>query len=177
MAYKTILVHLDTDAQCAARVERGIDLALAFDAHLVGLAVAAPLIIPGTVHPEVVVRMLSEDWERSKLQLREIGAEFCGRARVRGVFKVEARMEIGEPAVTVSLHARYADLLVVGQPSPDGEGIAEHVVLQAGRPVLVLPYSAAASGLGRRVMVAWNASREATRALTDALPLDRKSVV
>jgi len=86
-----------------------------------------------------------------------------------------------------ALHARYADLVIAGQYDTDGEmadGEAElidHLVLECGRPVLVVPYAGTFKTLGRHAMVAWNATREATRTVNDALPLltraDRVDVV
>ena len=85
-------------------------------------------------------------------------------------------MVVGWHAVT--MHARYADLVVIGQPNPDeGSGVepgfAHRLVLAAGRPVLAVPYAGEFKTIGKRVLVAWNAGREATRAVTDAIPLLR----
>ena len=176
MSYSTILLHVDASERCARRAQYAIDLARRFDAHLVALAVCPPLAIPGRAHPEVVVRMLAERWEHDKA-LHAAAASACvQRAQAEGVASAESRAVIGEPERVLSLHARYADLLIVGQATQDtdvalAEDAVEHVVLDAGRPVLVIPYTGAYAALGRRVLVAWNASREATRALTDALPL------
>jgi nucleotide-binding universal stress UspA family protein len=85
-------------------------------------------------------------------------------------------------AEVIGLHARYSDLVVLGQPEHGEEledHIAEDVVLSSGRPALVVPYIGAGKTIGERVMVAWDAGREAARAVHDALPvLERaKSVV
>ena len=83
----------------------------------------------------------------------------------------------GDAAAVVGLNARYADLTVVGQANPDdpqnypNPGLPAEVALDAGRPVLVVPYVGAAHEVGRNVLVAWNGSREASRAVHDALPL------
>jgi nucleotide-binding universal stress UspA family protein len=75
--------------------------------------------------------------------------------------------------------AAYADLLVLGQPaSQEGAGGAPADLLIAalfdsGRPALVLPRKLASHAVPRRVLVAWNASPQAARALTGALPLLR----
>jgi nucleotide-binding universal stress UspA family protein len=73
------------------------------------------------------------------------------------------------------LSARYADLVVAGQPEADDEGdlrgLADELVFSAGRPVLFVPYAGRFPALGKRVLVAWDAGREAARAVTDALPL------
>ena len=75
----------------------------------------------------------------------------------------------------LSLHARYADLTIMGQ-TDDGE--ADHVtetVMSVGRPVMVIPHRGHFPSIGRRALIAWNGSREATRAVYDALPLLRRA--
>ena len=75
----------------------------------------------------------------------------------------------------LAVHARYADLLVVGQTDPDAVSLTptdlpETVALSAGRPTLVVPHIGVRSKPGGTVMLCWNASRESARAATDALP-------
>ncbi len=78
---------------------------------------------------------------------------------------------------TAGALAALFDLVVLGQPNPDAEGLgdfglrASEVVLAAGRPVLMVPYAGEFPDIGKRVLVAWNASREAARALHDAMPV------
>jgi nucleotide-binding universal stress UspA family protein len=71
--------------------------------------------------------------------------------------------------------ARYADLVILGQHNPDdqdaNQGLADRLVLEVGRPCLVIPYIGARETLGQCVLVAWNARREAVRAVNDALPI------
>ena len=81
-----------------------------------------------------------------------------------------------EVANALATHARYADLAILGQIDPDDpvagpRYLPEEVVLGSGRPALVIPYIGAGASLGQRVVVAWDASREAARAVNDALPL------
>jgi nucleotide-binding universal stress UspA family protein len=75
---------------------------------------------------------------------------------------------------SVVAHARYADVAVVARSDPGGREppviVPEWLVFGSGRPVILLPARAPAT-LVRRVVVGWNASREATRAVADALPL------
>jgi nucleotide-binding universal stress UspA family protein len=87
--------------------------------------------------------------------------------------------EEGDPGEVIAEAARGADLTIVAQPEAGGlvEAALEpqpihHVVLSAGGPVLMLPRAEAGQQqqLGRRALVAWNGSREAARALKDALP-------
>jgi nucleotide-binding universal stress UspA family protein len=69
--------------------------------------------------------------------------------------------------------ARYADLLVVGQSSPDAAtpaNLPESVALATGRPILVMPHIGVGKPPGKKVVLCWNASRESARAASDALP-------
>ena len=67
----------------------------------------------------------------------------------------------------------------MGQTDPDDanslSGLADSVVLGAGGPVLVWPYAGSFSVNAETVMLAWNSTREAKRALSDALPLMRQA--
>jgi nucleotide-binding universal stress UspA family protein len=171
MSYKTIVLHLDATEQCRARVDLACTLAARLESHLVGLAVLSPLSIPGTAPTEVVVDLLSEQWEADRRSLEETATAFAAQARAQGVASVEPRFVVGVPEFAVALHARYADLVIVGQGASSDGGIAESLVLNAGRPVLIVPRTHDRQTLGERVMVGWNARREATRALTDALPM------
>jgi nucleotide-binding universal stress UspA family protein len=80
----------------------------------------------------------------------------------------------GEAEELVSL-AKSFDLLVFGQASPDypvaGGFAAEDVVIACGRPLLIVPYAGAFGQIGRRVLIAWDGTREAVRAVHDSLPL------
>ncbi|MFM7420602.1 MAG: hypothetical protein ACKO54_13055 [Alphaproteobacteria bacterium] len=77
----------------------------------------------------------------------------------------------------LALHGCYADLLVLGRDDPesDSAGLLETVLFDSGRPVLAIPFAGSFKSIGKRVLVGWNASREATRTLHDALPLIAKA--
>jgi nucleotide-binding universal stress UspA family protein len=51
--------------------------------------------------------------------------------------------------------------------------LAERLVIETGRPVLIIPYAGEFKTLGKRVVVSWNTSRESVRALNDSIPLIR----
>jgi nucleotide-binding universal stress UspA family protein len=94
-----------------------------------------------------------------------------------GSHGIEGEWHVLDPADSTSLlsYARAADLIIIGQANPDRRlGSAsrpEEIVLACGRPVLLVPYVGSYPRVGRRVLVAWDGSREAARALNDALPL------
>lgn len=69
------------------------------------------------------------------------------------------------------LHARYSDLAVIGQPPSGGPDHVTEFIMTTGRPFLVVPEFGIYRKAGRKVLVAWNGSREATRAVFDAIPL------
>lgn len=178
MTYRTILVHVDESRRCPARIEVAIGLARRYDAHLIGLSVFRTFEPRGYVAVELGASV-------REIQ-RRLAAEHAARAEAifnramaaAGMTNVEWRASSNDPVSALALHARYADLVVLGQPDPSDvaaldSDFAQQVVLEAGRPVLMVPYVGSIETLGKRVLVAWNTSAEATRALTDAIPLLR----
>ncbi|MGF6973633.1 nucleotide-binding universal stress UspA family protein [Paraburkholderia sp. JPY465] len=174
MSYKTLLVHIDDSRRCDARVALALDLAQRWDAHLIGLYVvcedfAKPLF--GTDDGFVAqLAALSADRRETAQQAFLAAAERAGRT-------AEWRTPEGSPVDVTTLHARHADLIVLGQPDPHDPAtyvdrhFAGEVVLGAGRPALVIPHAGAVPTLGENVLIAWDGSREASRAIADAMPL------
>jgi nucleotide-binding universal stress UspA family protein len=182
MPYKTILVHLDVGARTGARLDLACRLAGRFDAHLVGVHALTEIRLPG--YAAVMTGQsdqLAEFQAHAAAELRERSeALFRKRVEAAGLAKTEYRASRADALAAVPLHARYADLVVAGQPDArDASGVepdfVERLLLAAGRPVLVVPYAGSFGDAGKRVLVAWNASREATRALTDSIPLLREA--
>lgn len=182
MSYKSILLHLDAGRRVAERVAIACRLADTFDAHLTGLfAISAPripsyaLAEAGPVVIEAEARYRTEAAQAAEAAFRSATAHLA-----RGT---EFRRTTRDALNAAQLSARYADLVIAGQPEPEGNSgvapdFAEELVLSAGRPVLLVPYAGHFSEIGRRVLVAWNTGREAARAIIDALPLlARASIV
>jgi nucleotide-binding universal stress UspA family protein len=180
MALKDILVHLDATPRSKVRLEIAARLATQCAAHLTGVHVidipsanyfygAAMPFVP-TNPEEIVERMRADATEAAG----PVETEFRDCLRRNGL-QGEWRLSEGTPATMVALHARYADLTVVGQPNSyapqDSDAITVTTVMTSGRPVLAIPFAGEFPTLGERVLVAWNASREAARAVNDALPL------
>jgi nucleotide-binding universal stress UspA family protein len=179
MPYKTLLVHVDDSKNCAARIGVAIDLALRSDAHLIGLFAISSIPVPGYVATEIGVKTLADIEEKARrAQADAASALFDELTTGAGLPGVEWRESKLDAVAAVKLHARYADLVIVGQPSPNDESstnkdFIEHVALAAGRPIVMVPYAGNFKTVGKNVLVAWNGGREATRALTDAIPLLR----
>lgn len=183
MALRDLLVHVDSDDACAARIDIAVALAARHEAHLTGLHVMVWPYLPGYVEAQLPPSF--QDEQRRDLDERagRAAARFHEGAR-RGGVTPEWRTVEGNLLATVGLHARYVDLTVLGQgvdlPDPSGEvaWLPEELVLGVGRPVLIVPRYGTFPTLGERVLVAWNGSREATRAVNDALPiLERATTV
>ena len=182
MTYRTIVLELLDDPHNDARIQCGRRLAERFDAELVGIHVSPPPFLPvgfgegaAYVGPEV----FEAQREANRLVRERVEAAFrrlCDPARmaVRDVY------EEGDSGRLLTEAARGADLTILAQEGGPGlDGLApqpiHHVILSAGGPVLVLPRASLDPALGRRVVVAWNGSREAARAAKDALPLLRSA--
>jgi nucleotide-binding universal stress UspA family protein len=150
-------------------------LAVRFNAHLIGLHVCSA--VPASPIPMASSALGSI-----------VAAERRNSEAIAETFK---RMTTGQPyvaewqlqkvshlnlAAVVMERGRAADLIVAGQTDPEWDlspvmDFPEHLALESGRPVLVIPYAGRYPTIGRRVVVAWKSSRESARAVFDALPL------
>ena len=174
MAYKDVLVHVgavETPALAAA-----ITLARRHDAHLIGLGVQAPpyvgLYSTEPVPPSVIDALeaasagnLAKAISRFEHTVEQFG--YTGAS--------EWRSERGRLLDSIGRHGRYADVIVVNRTDTGHEdppfGLPADLVLAGGRPVLIVPFAGTRATMGERVVVAWNASREAARAIADAMPV------
>ncbi len=176
MSYKTILVHIDPAKRCSVRVDFAIRLAQQHDAHLVALHAIAPFEPPGYVMAEVGPAIVDAQRAAAANELARTEAEFNRQVSAAGLRNVEWRSAVDDLVDAMTLHARYADLVVIGQTGAAADShvpadFPERLVLAAGRPVLILPSVGSFATIGKRILIAWNPSREATRAVTDAIPL------
>jgi nucleotide-binding universal stress UspA family protein len=184
MVYKDLLVHLNESKHRARRLEIATRMAERFDAHLIGLYTVPDLYIPGYLMAQMPADLMASQQGEIDRKRDAAKAEFEAQAQKAGI-EAEWRARVGDPPTLAALHARYTDLAIVGQSDPDErlmageELVAEIAALDSGRPTLVIPYAGKFPKLGERVLVAWNASAPATRAVNDALPLiaDAKKVV
>jgi nucleotide-binding universal stress UspA family protein len=173
--YKTLLVPVDERQRSARSIEVAGRLAAAFNSHVIGLFIQPSPYIPGITHLEggqklardLRQEMIREATERAK-------AQFDASVKAAGIAGAEWRIGEGDRADVVALHARYADLVILNQTDASEARVshfADEVLMSPGRPALLVPYVGEFKTIGTNVLVAWNASREAARAVTDALPL------
>ncbi len=179
MTIRNILVQVDRDARNSVRIALAVNLAERHGAHLVGLFAYAGL--PGT-YPyaegplaQEVLRRYEDATQGTAGKLR---TEFERRAGSAGLSH-EWRMEEDRSPPILATQARYADFVVVSQAvhgsSASGRGydLAEEVVVASGSPTIVVPYAGTFDKAVGKVVIAWNGSRESSRAVRDAMPILR----
>jgi nucleotide-binding universal stress UspA family protein len=176
MAYPTILVHVDDSAQCSARIALAARLALRAGGHLTGAApTGVSRFLYHSMPPEKDDPTLTLHLEMLREQARTALDAFHVQCREAGLASFGASVVDDEAGAGLSLHARAADLLVIGLADPlstrGASDLPAYVISNSGRPVLLLPLSGHFADSGRRVLVSWDGGREAARALQLALPL------
>jgi nucleotide-binding universal stress UspA family protein len=182
MGFKDILVALDSAPAARGRIELAAALAERFGAHLIGLHAALGAEAPRRrgyfdyFDHSLLDPLYREYREKIEAEAERARALFEEIASRHGV-SAEWRTASGYPSEITALSGRYVDLIVLGQLDPDDpqamlfRPLPEEVALGVGRPILVVPYAGSWNEIGRRVLVGWDASREATRAVNDAMPL------
>ncbi|MBX3621991.1 MAG: universal stress protein [Rhizobacter sp.] len=179
MTYRSILVHLDDSPRCPARITLAAAIAKAQGAHLLGLAPTGLVDLPADLQPTSMDGVPTLAAARKRLQeaAEECVQRFNAQVAPLGLVSHEGRVHGDDTLSAVLQHARWCDLVVLGQHDPSHHtplvpwDLPQQVFLQAGRPVLVVPYAGDFKTVGRKVVVSWKDTREAARALTDALPL------
>lgn len=178
---RELLLPMTGTSSDAPALEAGVLLARALDAHLSVLeTVRLPMFMPapwGGVVPDALL-------EGAYAPLRERGAAnvVALRARLAGEgLSCEVRLAealFSEPPQVAALHARHADIAVMGGAvglAPDDAAAVRRLfaglLFESGRPVLVVPTQYPIRLPTAHAVVAWQPTREATRALHDALPL------
>jgi nucleotide-binding universal stress UspA family protein len=183
MSYAALMVHAGPNAAAEARIRLAADLADRFDAALIGFASGAIMLPafmppPGTApifSPAVTAEVFKAEQQRVEAELR------AAHERFRAVAEREGRATgwrsfLDHPADALAREARAADLLILGrdreasQSEPYCAVDVGDALMRAGRPVLVVPPGISVLE-ARRVLVAWKDTREARRAVADALPL------
>lgn len=181
MSYKTILVHLADNTRRQALMSAAIGLARTFDAHLIGLTVQPPIIVaPGMDSgPAVIIEGHRVDYAKEIDRLKT-AFDTAMQGQTFGSEWREADAAYDNAVAQIVEHGRCADLIVTSQKDAKwhySEALEEpdRLVIESGRPVLLLPKSGEIQDFGKRIVVAWNARREAARAVFDALPLLKKA--
>lgn len=173
MPFKTVLAIIQDDDGAERVSGSACAIAERFDAHLIGLH-AETLPMP---HVSVMgfpdTELLQAASEANRERTDAIRKVFAQAAADAGIDHEWQSLEgfSGDPALAGLGLARCSDLIVAAQAAPEGASAdIGGLLYDAGRPVLVMPHEAPCLASFRRVVVAWNGSREAARAAFDAIP-------
>jgi nucleotide-binding universal stress UspA family protein len=184
MALKDVLVYVDQSAHALERLRLAADLARRHESRLTALYVRE--LNPAQRHEQGIAELgqgssdaiartnrqirksIDEAAEQLRSALEEIGRKY--------ELEIEWRCLDGVGSIVVPQHARFADLCILSQDvsaaaTATGYTFSEELLFVAGRPVIFVPARGSFKTLGQDILVAWNSSRAATRAVNDALPL------
>jgi nucleotide-binding universal stress UspA family protein len=188
MSLASIMVHVGADAGAQARVEIARRLAARFEARLIGIAGQAP---PAAVSGDIVgetddPRAGGDIVEGDEVEQPDTAAIVSWLTGLENAFRAEAELPAGvtfrraveQPTTFIVREARAADLVILGRAAAfdiaDRAVDPATVLMHSGRPLLVVP-----DGVGtlsaKRVVIGWKDTREARRALHDALPLLKRT--
>jgi nucleotide-binding universal stress UspA family protein len=173
---KDIVVNLTGAAPQEFAADYAISLAQLFEAHIAGIGFIYEPVIPGTVLGGIPTDLIEAQREENTKAAKAATSRFEAAAGRAGL-SAEVRIIDASVAGAADLFGRIArrfDLAVVGQARPK-EGASEELLIEgalfeSGRPVVVVPYVQTKAVTLERVLVCWDGSRPATRAIADALP-------
>ncbi|HFC04579.1 MAG TPA: universal stress protein [Rhizobiales bacterium] len=182
MCEKTVLV-------CLNEVERTDQMLSVITAlnnkmpmHFVGLYVVPAVQVYPSAGMQISTQIY-DGWQKYYTDhAKEVKAKFEKLLQVEGLLGEWRQVNSGSSVIadTVIEHGTMCDLVVVPQSrNDDGDGIetgfAEQVIMESGRPVLVIPTYGEFKEIGKSVLVAWNGKRESARAIFDAMPFLRRA--
>ena len=173
---KDILVNLTVGSPRDVAGDFAISVAAALDAYLTGVAFAYEPVIPGTILDGITVSIIDNCRADNKRAAKNAQEKFDEAVRRAGVLAESHLFDtiLANAADTFGRMARGYDLSIVGQAQP-GKALAEELIIESvlfgsGRPILIVPYIQSTGLKLDRVMVCWDGSRNAARAIADAMP-------
>ena len=187
MSFKTILTYLPSHEMAQRIVKVGLPIGEDHGSHVIGLHIVPVLPISLPLYPAGEIPIPDDVVEKQKASLVDdanaVQAEFDRAAQPFNV-KSEWRChhaDYGEFARSIIDQGRCADLIVIGKgmhdPYNTGSDLTARIILESGRPTLVLPNKDSDEKVGRNVLIAWDGGRESSRAAFDALPILKKAKV
>lgn len=179
--YKDIVVRLDMGNGNQAVVDYAVSAAKVLGAHITGIAIALIPNIPGASMGYLPIEKI-EATRQANEAAAEAAVEYFIKATASAGVSSEAqilRADFSKAAQRFSRVARRFDIAIVAQAEPNVKAIqatiAEATLFESGRPMIVVPYIQKAQLKLDRVMVCWDGSRTAVRAIADAIPLLEKT--
>jgi len=179
MSYKDVLVHLDNTEVCAARVAAALALAKRDGARVTGIAMALESTIATYIGIDFPASLTEEQQALVENSANNAVARFKAAAKEAGVeYKVRTiKCPATKAAGRLAFFARHADMTFLGQADPDSAGrsfqesLLDSVLHHSGRPVYMVPYIGRFEHKTRHAVIAWDGSKKAVRAVSDAIPM------
>jgi len=175
---KDILISIDSTSGFEDSVNAAVTLAEKFDSHITG--VYEEHVYGYSSYAEVYADIVAEGFDQQLKQERQsVTAIFndCVKTRAhKSTLKIEAPLGPN----SILSHASVSDILVCAQPNREEINFGDryqtdHLVLGSGKPVLIIPYIGFQETIGKNILIAWDGSRESSRAVHDALPLLKRA--
>jgi len=171
----SVVVDLAGERRAAAAA---IDLSRRLGAHLTGLTLAYDPVVPGYAVTPVPVDFMISARNQAITDAKDADADFIAKATAAGISSESRVVEVmsGGGLDDVVHEVRLSDLVVIGednpdQPEPVRDALIEAVLYHAGSPLLIVPRTGPATIDGRHVVIAWDGSITASRAVRAALPI------
>jgi nucleotide-binding universal stress UspA family protein len=174
---KDIVANLSVGISRDVATEFAVSVAATLDSHVMGIAFRYEPLVPLTDRYGFPAEVMDLQRVENEKRATAAMAAFDEAAR-RAALSAQSRMLDVPVASAPDVFARVArrfDLAIMGQPEPETPAlerlIVEAALFDSGRPVLIVPYIQRKGLTLDRVIVAWDGSRSAARAVADAVPL------
>jgi len=178
---KDIVVNLTVGAQRDVAADYAMSMARHFGAHIAAVSFCYEMVVPGSVFGSMATGLIQAQRAESEKAAADASKRFEEAARLAGI-SFETRLFHAPLVDAVEMFGRIArryDLSIVPQEEPNTppgrDMIIESALFQSGRPVVIVPYIQKQGVKFDRVMVCWDGSRNAARAVADAMPILQKA--
>lgn len=178
MSYQTLLVQLSHPGHAEQVLEVATGLAKQHGAFLKGIFVIPQIVIPSPVAAEAWTSLVDIERERyieRSESFQELFKKACKAADIKSEWlSTEAMSSVADVVIK---HSLCADVVIMAQADPDDNDnktqaeAVERVLIESGRPLLVVPYAGHFKSIGKNALIAWTPAKETARAVFDALPL------
>lgn len=186
MGYKSLLLNLSQNpALNENRITVTGDLARRFAAHVAAVQIRLPWYAPnlagdlgGLALAPDLIDGLRENFQAAQSQITAAVKSRVEECLNAPDLPLEWRaIDASDPEAVLAQHARYADLTILGiSAEEDAAPIhPDRIAVLSGRPVLVVPNEGIVKPIGRTILIAWNGSREASKAVAAAMPFLEKA--
>ncbi len=174
MTYKTLVTLFETEDSAPVLAEAAIKLASVHNGHIIGMhgEIIDPLPIysPFDVPDPTIMTAIYEAAAAKRTALEEIFKRTVGLSGLPNEWRV-FRGTSGSTSTAMAETTRCGDLIISSQPRPGYPSEYNDLLFESGRPALFIPWVSRQIAPFKRVLLAWDGSREAARAAFDSLPL------